>query len=254
VCLSLDCHFVAVSPEQLQAALQHLSGLKVLCLRHRGAGKLPLPVSALLRSLTTLALKKVLLYHQQDSSSGGAASAQVSHQQQHQQLLLDVDDPEVSEPDHVVGCHALTSPCFRKAVARGLSRPPSPDAEDASSSQPAAASSAVPGSTSHPAARAAADAASDGSSSSSRSLAVLPGLKSLFLKNCLVGGETMQLLLGLPSGLASSSSSGSSSRVGPSQLVCLSVTGDQAAHGEMAEAWPEWVAAVKQLTGLQVRL
>jgi hypothetical protein len=29
VCLSLDCHFVAVSPEQMQTALQHLQGLKV---------------------------------------------------------------------------------------------------------------------------------------------------------------------------------------------------------------------------------
>jgi hypothetical protein len=28
-CLSLDCHFVAVSAEQMQTALQHLSGLKV---------------------------------------------------------------------------------------------------------------------------------------------------------------------------------------------------------------------------------
>ncbi|KAF6254196.1 hypothetical protein COO60DRAFT_1666077 [Scenedesmus sp. NREL 46B-D3] len=45
LCLSLDCHFVAVSAEQMQAALQHLQGLKVLCLRHRGAGKLPLPMN-----------------------------------------------------------------------------------------------------------------------------------------------------------------------------------------------------------------
>lgn len=29
VCLSLDCHFVAVSPEQMEEALQHLQGLKV---------------------------------------------------------------------------------------------------------------------------------------------------------------------------------------------------------------------------------
>jgi hypothetical protein len=29
VCLSLDCHFVAVSPEQMQEALQNLQGLKV---------------------------------------------------------------------------------------------------------------------------------------------------------------------------------------------------------------------------------
>lgn len=29
VCLSLDCHFVAVSPEQMAAALQQLQGLKV---------------------------------------------------------------------------------------------------------------------------------------------------------------------------------------------------------------------------------
>jgi hypothetical protein len=28
-CLSLDCHFVALSPEQMQTALQHLNGLKV---------------------------------------------------------------------------------------------------------------------------------------------------------------------------------------------------------------------------------
>jgi hypothetical protein len=48
----------------------------------------------------------------------------------------------------------------------------------------------------------------------------------------------------------SSSSSGVS---GPSQLLRLSVTGDQAGHGEVSEAWPEWVAAVKQLTALQVR-
>jgi hypothetical protein len=37
LCLSLDCHFVAVSPEQMQTALQHLSGLKVRKAKHRTA-------------------------------------------------------------------------------------------------------------------------------------------------------------------------------------------------------------------------
>uniref|UniRef100_A0A383WMA3 Uncharacterized protein n=1 Tax=Tetradesmus obliquus TaxID=3088 RepID=A0A383WMA3_TETOB len=246
VCLSLDCHFVAVSPEQMEEALQHLQGLKVLCVRHRGGGKLPLPLSALPASLTTLALKKVLLYHQHGSSSSMAAA---QHPQQQQQLSLTFDDTEAQEPEHVVGCHALTSPGFRRAVARGLSRPPSPTEDDTNSnSQPAAASSAA-GSTSHTAA-AAGDAANS-SSSCGGSLPLLPRLQSLFLKNCLVGGETLQLLLGLQGG-SSSSSSSSNGGARPSQLLRLSVTGDQAAHGEVAEAWPEWVAAVGQLTGLQV--
>lgn len=224
--------------------------LQVLCVRHRGGGKLPLPLSALPASLTTLALKKVLLYHQLGSSSSSMAPAQ--HPQQ-QQLSLAFDDTEAQEPEHVVGCHALTSPGFRRAVARGLSRPPSPTEDDTNSNiQPAAASSAA-GSTSH-ATAAAGDAAS---SSCGSGLALLPRLQSLFLKNCLVGGETLQLLLGLQGGsppTSSSSSNGSAGGARPSQLLRLSVTGDQAAHGEVAEAWPEWVAAVGQLTGLQVRL
>ncbi|WIA39453.1 hypothetical protein OEZ86_005552 [Tetradesmus obliquus] len=44
--------------QKMEEALQHLQGLKVLCVRHRGGGKLPLPLSALPASLTTLALKK----------------------------------------------------------------------------------------------------------------------------------------------------------------------------------------------------
>jgi hypothetical protein len=92
-----------------------------------------------------------------------------------------------------------------------------------------------------------------GNSNSSGSVALLLNLRSLFMKNCLIGGETLQLLLGLQSG-GSASCSSSGGGVGPSQLVRLSVTGDQAAHGEVSEAWPEWVAAIKQLTSLQVRL
>jgi hypothetical protein len=91
-----------------------------------------------------------------------------------------------------------------------------------------------------------------GNSSSSGSVALLPNLRSFFMKNCLIGAETLQLLLGLQSG-ASASCSSSSGGVGASQLARLSVTGDQAGHGEVSEAWPEWVAAVKQLTSLQVR-
>jgi hypothetical protein len=238
--------------------------VQVLCLRHRGAGKLPIPVSALPSSLTTLALKKVLLHRQHSicagtSSSSSSSSISISavpgytpqqQQQQQQQLVVQLDVSELQaeheQQQHSVGCHAITSPGFRRAAAYGLSsRPPSPtegvvgcNSKQTALTGSSAANAAV---TKHPAA-----------SSSSSSSAVLLNLKSLFMKNCLVGGETLQLLLGLSAAAASSSSSGSSSS-GCSQLVRLSVTGDQAGHGEVAEAWPEWVAAIGQLTGLQVR-
>lgn len=236
--------------------------LQVLSVRHRGGGKLPIPLSALPRSITSLAAKKVLLYHERPCTN---RTLRASRGQQQQQLVLPLETP-------LVDCHALTSPGFGKVVSAGIISA-APSAVDLAQLA-ATADSTMQGvyqrsSNSSIAGQATEDGTASeaaGSISGQGYGAVLPHLDSLFIKNCLVSSHTLQqLLLGVrvAAGLqaaagGSSAPAGATGDVcsGSCQLVRLAVTGDNAAHGEASEGWPNWpwLAVVQQLTNLQVRL
>jgi hypothetical protein len=277
-----------------QLAVHSMPALQVLSVRHRGGGKLLLPVTALPHGLTVLALKKVMIYCNSSSSGSSSCAAAIEilqQQQQHDgQGGGDVGVEDGSESEGAAACdlsHALTSPGFtRAALTNSIS---SPDLTTlAARSIPAGDSAA---------AAAAASAGGSGASGGANGVRVcstppvlLPNLRRLYLKLCLVPAAALTAMLGLPPPTSSSSSiqpsgqqrqqgpagpprtgcftrgggdSGSSSRSSSScsgRAVCfvrpplevLSVTGDGAARGEACEAWARWLDALKHLQALQV--
>jgi hypothetical protein len=183
--------------------------------------------------------------------------------------------------------HALTSPGFTRAALTGSIS--SPDLTLMAAQATAAA-------TKDSAAAAAAAAGGGGRGGEGvdvcmTSPVLLPNLRRLYLKLCLVPSAALTAMLGLPPPTSSSSTSStrlagqqqqqrpagpprtgcftggggdsSSSRSSSScsgRAVCsvrpplevLSVTGDGAARGEACEAWARWLDALKHLTALQV--
>lgn len=210
---------------------------------HRGGGKLPLPLSALPPSLTTLAVKKVLLHQplrqpaagRSDGSSGGGGW---------QQQGAEAAAAPLGGADDEPGCHALASPGFRRIGSSGCFTPGELRSLSASPvcSEPSC------------------EAAAAGSGATS---CALPQLRRLFLKNCLVAASTLPALLGVggvqpaveAAAGASSCSCGGAWGVagGGRQLEQLSVAGDSATLGEVGDTWSAWLAAVWQLQSLQVR-
>jgi hypothetical protein len=248
---------------------------QVLSLRHRGAGKLLLPVTALPASLTVLALKKVMLYSSSSSSRHskapeGTSSAHISdvsdhsppltpgntnisrqsqqQQQQQQQghvgVGLQLDSSagveSAAEVDSSELSHAITSPGFTRAALTG---------SISSADLPAFAAAA--------AAAAGKSAATDSAAEDfvhAPPKVLLPKLRRLHLKLCFVPSSALTALLGVPVNATQHQEiDANSSRGGVRPaLEVLSVTGDGVLRGEASEAWTRWLQALGHLRALQV--
>lgn len=214
--LTLSCHFQTHAHSTLHTPTQALS------LRHRGAGKLLVPVSALPPSLTILALKKVMLFGDSsgdgrdgddgsNSSSGGDASTGgcstrpcTPEPQQHQrgtQQHLDVAGGvgELADADLSEMSHAITSPGFNRAALTGSIS--TPDLQQTLLLQQQQGSMAE-GVADQPSAGGGAGSSCccciGSSAGASQRPPLLPHLRRLYLKLCFVPAAAMDALLGLP--------------------------------------------------------
>lgn len=227
-----------------------LSFGQVLTLRHRGQGKLPIPLQALPHGLLTLAVKKAVLYDEQ-SAAAPACSTRLAGAPKDLQIA---DTPCIT-------CHAITSPGFKQAIAAGaLDMAPfegsQPKGSNSIEDQTDPVSADFPSSTSAAGleAKEQQHATCRGyKQSGACSTCMLPYLQSLLLKNCLVSTDAVGPLLSIIMLSPAQASSCIDADVTVNhQLTRLSITGDNSSHLEPVDGWAAWLEALQQLKGLQV--